>query len=104
MERVVKKGKLILRLTVGKTIVEARTLFLGDGKNATQFEAIKEGIHWASPRGEKGFVTDGVITHEPGSTIGVEGGRFISVDHLKPGNVYVTTPSIKFEFKGKPNR
>ena len=28
---------------------------------------------------------DGVSTHEPGSTIGVEGGRYLTVDRLKAG-------------------
>ncbi|SRR5579884_1760076 len=99
LERILKKGKPILRLTAGKAIVEARSVFLGDGKAATQFEATKEGIHWPSAKGEKGFVTDGEIIHEPGSTIGVLGGDYLTVDQLKPGSVYVTTPSIKFDFQ-----
>jgi len=41
-------------------------------------------------------VAPGTIEHEVGTTIGAEG--FITVDKLKPGSVYVTTPSIKFKF------
>ena len=102
MEYTVKNGKPLLRLTAGKAVIEARTVFLGDGKAATQFEATKEGIHWPSAKGEKGFVVDGEITHEPGSTIGVLGGDYLTVDQLKPGSVYVTTPSIKFDFRPAP--
>ncbi len=100
MQYTVKNGKPILRLTAGKAVVEARAVFLGDGKFATQFEATKEGIHWApTKKGAKGPVVDGQITHEPGSTIGVLGGDYLTVAQLKPGSVYITTPSIKFDFR-----
>jgi hypothetical protein len=99
MEYTIKKEKPLLRVSAGKAVIEARTIFLGDGKAATQFEATKEGIHWPSAKGEKGFVIDGEWTNEPGSTIGATAENYITVDQLKSGSVYVTTPSIKFEFK-----
>ena len=106
MENVVRNGKPLLRLTVGKTVIETRTIFLGNGKGATHYEAIKEGMHWVPPEGGKGFVVDGVQTFEPGNTIGEPSPNFIRVQNLKPGSIYITTQSIKFEFgpgaKAKP--
>jgi hypothetical protein len=99
MRHILKDGKPLLRLYVGKTVIHGRDLYLGDGKLATKYEAKKEGVHWAGPSGRKGFVFGSGFTHEPGSTIGVEGGHYWKVEQLKPGSVYVTTPSVKFEFK-----
>jgi hypothetical protein len=98
LKNILKNGKPLLRLTVDKLVIHARDLYLGDGKHATKYEATKEGVHWAGPSGRKGGVTNGYI-HEPGSTIGVEGGDYWKVGQLKPGSVYLTTPSIKFDFK-----
>jgi hypothetical protein len=97
MENITKNGKPVLRLTVGKLVIRARDLYIGDGKHATKYEATKEGVHWAGPSGKKGGVTTGYI-HGPGSTIEVQGRDFWTVDQLKPGSVYLTTPSIKFDF------
>jgi hypothetical protein len=94
MENIVRGGKPLLRLTVGKTVIETRTLFLGDSKGVQQFEAIKEGMHWVPAKGGKGFVIDGVDAREPGSTIAVE--DYLKVENLKAGSLYVTTPSINF--------
>jgi hypothetical protein len=99
LENIMKDGKHLLRLTVDKLVIHGRAFFLGDGKNALQVEATKEGMHWARPGGRKGFVIDGTDTHEPGSIIGAQGGLYWKVGQLKPGSVYLTTPSIKFEFK-----
>jgi hypothetical protein len=100
VKRVFKGGKPLLRLNVGKTVIHARSLFLGDGKHATKFEAVKGGIQRA--RGKKSDVFDGDIIYDPGDTIEVLGGGYVKVDQLKPGSVYLTTPSIKFKFKPTP--
>jgi hypothetical protein len=96
----VKDGKPLLRVSVGETAVEARTIFLGDGKAATRFEATKEGVRWVSTKGETSLTISEMVS-EPGSTIGVQGGGFLELHELKPGSVYVTTPSIKFTFSTK---
>jgi hypothetical protein len=93
IENIARKERYLIRVTVGKTVIESRTVFLGDGKGAQEIEATKEGMHWVSPGRKKGFVMDGVQTHEPGSTIGVlEGAPFLTVANLKAGSVYLTTP------------
>ncbi len=101
-ERVFKKGKPLLRMSVGQTVLESRNVFIGDGKAATEYEAVKEGIHWPSANGEKGFVVGGMVD-EPGSGIGVLNGDFLTIDQLKAGNVYLTTPSLRFNFQPKAN-
>ena len=100
MEYTVKNKKPLLRISSGKTVVVARSVFLGDGKAATEFVALKDGIMWANTDGSMGVVIDGKIEHGVGTTIGAE--DFITVDKLKPGSVYVTTPSIKFMFGPAP--
>ena len=97
MERKYRDGKPLLRFSVGQTVIEARSLFLGDAKGVQQFEAIKEGMHWVRGKGGKGTVTDGVEIHTPGALITVRG-NFLRVDELKAGSLYVTTPSIIFDF------
>jgi hypothetical protein len=66
--------------------------------SATRFEATKEGIHWPHAKGKRGFVLDGEMIEEPGSILGVQEGNYVAVNHLKPGSLYVTTPSITFRF------
>ncbi len=83
-----------MRVTFGKTVIEAKNIFLGDAKGVQQFEAIKEGMHWVPAKGGKGFVIGGVHKHEPGSSIAVE--DYLKVENLKAGSLYVTTPSVKF--------
>ena len=104
LEKIDRKGKPLLRLSVGKTVIEACNIFLGDFKGATEFEATKDGIHWVRPSGKEGFVFGDVQTHDPGSTIGAE--DFLTLNKLKAGSVHVTTPSIKFEWgpAAKPKR
>ena len=63
---------------------------------------MKEGVHWPSSKGEQGFIVGGVTTYSPGSTLGVLNGDFLTVDQLKAGSIYVTTPSLKFEFDPPP--
>ena len=100
MEYTFKNKKPLLRISSGSTVVVAHSIFLGDGKAATQFVALKDGIMWAHTDGSMGFVVDGVIEHDVGTTIGTA--DFITVDKLKPGGVYVTTPSLKFKFGPVP--
>jgi hypothetical protein len=86
-------------VSVDKTVIEARDVFIGDGKAATKYEALKEGIHWASPTGERGFIVDGVIEEHPGSSTTVTGRDIFTLAELKPGSLYLTTPSINYEFR-----
>ena len=95
-ENLLRKGKPTIRLTVGRTVIEARSIFLGDAKGATHFEAIKEGVHWAPASGRKGVVMDGISIDEPGSTI--EDADFHPLEKLKSGSLYITTPGIRFRF------
>ena len=101
IEYMVKNDKPLLRITVGKMEIIAHAVFFGDGKAATEFEAAKDGIHWVSPKekkeGKKGFVIDGEMHWEGGSVV-VEG-DYLTVDKLKQGSVYLTTPTVKFEFR-----
>ena len=82
-ERIFKGGKPLLRVTVDKTILVARNVFIGDGKAATEYEAMKEGIHRVSVKGENSPVV-GDMTWE-GGTIRVPAGDFLPVDKLKAG-------------------
>ena len=104
MENIVRNGKPLLRVSVGKTVIETRTLFLGDAKGAQQIEAIKEGMDWVPAKGGRGVAIDGVDMHGRGDTIGAE--DFLTLDKLKAGSVYVTTPTIKFLWgpAAKPKR
>jgi len=99
MQNTVNGDKPLLRVSAGKAVVVARRVFLGDGKSATEFEATKRGIHWANPDGTPPLGGSGLIICGPGLTIEVRGGTYLSVDQLKPGSVYITTPSIKFDFR-----
>src|SRR5689334_5864347 len=49
-ERIFKSGKPLLRVTVGKTVIEARNVFIGDGKAAAEAEATRDGIHWPTAK------------------------------------------------------
>ena len=89
----VRDGRTLLRVTVGKTVIEARTVFMGDGKGATRDDAMK---------GEDAIKGGHVIINEPGSTIIDEG--FVPLPNLKAGSLYVTTPSIIFRWGKDANR
>jgi hypothetical protein len=91
-----------LRITVGKTVIVAQTVFFGDGKCATEYEARKDGIHWLSPKDRTGFTVTGDIIDHAGGTTSVAFGEYLTVDKLKPGSIYVTTPSIKCQFDAAP--
>ena len=98
MEHIMKDGKPLVRVSVGKTVIDAQVVYLGDGKHATVFEATKEGTLWKRPNG-KGFVFGGGVgTYEPGTRIGVLGGHYYRVEQLKAGSIYLTTPSILIDF------
>ena len=96
MENIVRNGKPLIRVTVDKTVIEARSMFFGNAKGATHYEAIKEGIHWAPASGGKGGVIDGVKFIVPGNTIGDP--DFHHLEKLKAGSLFMTTPSIRFLF------
>jgi hypothetical protein len=86
-----KNGEPLLRVSVGKTVIEARHVFIGDGKAATEYEATKDGILWPSVKSRKGpLLKDGGMSWESGTT-GVAPGDFLAVDKLKPGSLYLTT-------------
>src|SRR5262249_10194423 len=55
MERFLRNDKPVLRFTVGKTVVEGQTLYLGDDKGAIQFEATRQGMHMVGPKGQQGI-------------------------------------------------
>jgi hypothetical protein len=94
LEKIDRKGKPLLRVSVGKTVIEARNIFLGDFKGATEYEATKDGVHWVRPGGKEGPVFGGVQTHEPGSEIAVQ--DYVKVENLKAGSLFITTPTVKF--------
>ncbi len=97
IEYTVKNKKPLLRISVGNTAVVAQSVFFGDGKSAAQYEATKAGIHRPHADGSEGPLDDGEIISEPGSTeVRLDGG--LPVARLKPGSVYITTPSVTFEF------
>lgn len=109
-ENVRTKGGMILRVTVGKTVAEGKRLFYGDGKLAVEIKATAEGMHFVQWTGWKGtqssgnmdfsvrpgILIDGQHVDEPGAIWYVDPNGPKPGD-LKPGSVYITTPSIKFE-------
>jgi hypothetical protein len=99
MKRIFKNGKPLLRVSVGRTVIHARELFLGDGVGALKYEAVKEGIHHPRPGGRKGPVVGVESISDPGTTFIGGIGTYWGVEQLKAGSVYLTTPSIKFEFR-----
>ena len=72
IDNIIRDDKPILRVTVGKTVIETRSLFLGNDKGATQYEATKEGLHWVRGIGGKGNIVGIAIIQEPGSAINDE--------------------------------
>jgi hypothetical protein len=98
IENISRFGKPLIRLSVDKTVIEAQTMFFGDSKGATKYESTKEGIHWAPASGGKGFIfaNGGVSVRKPGSTIGDP--DFYALNRLKAGNVFLSTPSVRFVF------
>jgi len=97
-----KDDKPRLRISVGKTVVVAQCVYCGDGKSATKYEATKKGIHNPHANGAEGLLIKGEIDIDPASVIVHADGDFIAVSELKPGSIYITTPSVKFEFRPKP--
>jgi len=96
------KGDPLLRVSVGETVIEARQVFIGDGKAATLYEATKDGIHWPSVPGGRGGTMEGM--EWKGGTTCLAPGDFLRVNQLKRGNLYLTTPdpNHKFEFGVNP--
>ena len=79
VEDIEREGKIILRITAGKTVIETKSFFIGDGTGAALVQAPSKRL------GNK-------ETNEPGSSLYYE--DFISVEKLKAGSFYVTTPSV----------
>lgn len=95
MENVNRDGKPVLRVSVGKTTVETQALFFGDRYGATQYQARKDGIHWMTANG--GSTQFGLtIVSQPGSATFEE--AFLTLEKLKAGSVFVTTPSLVFRW------
>ena len=79
VEDVERDGKIILRITAGKTVIETKSFFIGDGNGAALVQAPKQRL------GNKEI-------NEPGSSLYYE--DFVPVEKLKPGSFYITTPSV----------
>jgi hypothetical protein len=103
MENIARNGNVLIRLSADKTVVEAKTIFLGDTNGATRFESTKDGILWAPASGGKGFIfgNGAPFVREPGAIIGDP--DFHPLDKLKAGSVLLTTPSIRFVFGSSAN-
>ena len=82
METIQRGGKPILRVTVGKTVIEAKGLYFGDGNGAGYWDSATLGAS--------------TITHFPGSSINQE--DYSPLEKLKAGSLFITTPSIRFLF------
>ena len=79
IEDVERDGKIVLRITAGETVIETKSFFIGDGNGAAIFEAPDKRL--------RNIQRNGV-----GSSLYFA--NFVSVDKLKPGSFYVTTPSV----------
>jgi hypothetical protein len=99
LKRITRNGKPLLRLTAGELVIHARGLYLGDGKHAIKYEATKKGIRWVRAGGKKGSVVGVEVMEGSGELFGVWDDDAWMVERLKPGSVYLTSPSIKIEFK-----
>ena len=83
-------GKLLMRITVGKTIIETQKFYLGYRWGCTPYEVIKDEIHcWIG--------TLAGMTAEPGSSTFMER-DYVRVDQLKPGSLLVTSPSFVYRW------
>jgi hypothetical protein len=110
-ENVRTKDGMIVRVTAGQVVVEGKHLFYGDGKVAMEVEAMDKGMQflrvvgsggWSESSGtlgvRKGFVIDGTRTEGPRAVWFLDADH-LKADELKPGSIYLITPSVKFEYK-----
>ena len=88
-------GKTMIRITVGKTMIETQKFYWGDRWGCTEFEAIDDIIHQVPPKGGMGNSLTG-MSQGPG--VGWFSRSYIALDQLKPGSLLVTTPSIVFRW------
>jgi hypothetical protein len=116
-ENVKTKDGMIIRVTCGKNTTEGKCLFYGDGKVAIKVVATDEGMEFVHAWGMEGpgessgsldgdgkwFVINGSQTDKPGMIWLLEPDAPTAGD-LKAGNVYIVTPSIKFERKARPDK
>jgi hypothetical protein len=79
VEDVERDGKIILRITAGKTIIETKSFFIGDGCGAALVQAPEKRLNNKQ-------------VNEPGSSLYYE--DFVPVKKLKAGSLYITTPSV----------
>ena len=79
VEDIKRDGKIILRITAGKTVIETNKFYMGDGNGAALEEAPEKHLN-------------NKIINSPGSSLFYE--KFIGVEKLKAGSLYITTPSV----------
>jgi hypothetical protein len=79
VEDIERDGKVILRITASKTVIETKSFFIGDGNGAALVQAPTQRLRNKQTNG-------------PGSSLYYE--DFVPVDKLKPGSLYITTPSV----------
>ena len=94
MEFINRHGAGVVRVSVDKMFVEARTLFLGDGKGVMRFDARQDGIEWALSDDRKIPVGSHTL-NEAGSELWGQAAAN-TIEKLKGGSIYLTTPSLHF--------
>jgi hypothetical protein len=113
-ERGKTKVGVVVRVSAGKVTAQGKRLFYGDGKVALEVEATEKGMRFLHTWGTEGpiessggpdpdifgpgIIFGGTCTHMPGLTWFLKPGA-PTADRLKPGSVYIITPSIKFKRK-----
>jgi hypothetical protein len=95
MKPIKLNGKPMIRILVGKTIIETERFFFGDRWGCEQFEAIGDIIHWMPPKGGMGDRLAG-MSKEPGA--GYFSQSYVPLDQLKSGSLLVTSPSFVFRW------
>ncbi|MFO0928443.1 MAG: hypothetical protein U0736_15685 [Gemmataceae bacterium] len=79
VEDIERDGKILLRITAGKTVIETKSYYLGDGCGATLVEAPERRLN-------------NVQMNEPGSNLLYE--AVIPITKLKAGSLYITSPDV----------
>jgi hypothetical protein len=91
IENFVRNKKPLLRVSVGKSAIETRTLFLGDFKGVQQVEATKRGMHWVPAKCGEGPYMDGVNEFERDSTIIAAP---VNLGKLKAGSLFLPKSQV----------
>ncbi len=97
LANVEREKKPVLRLTCGKLVIEAKTMYFGDQKGAIQIETIKEGMHWVPPEGGRGVAINGSMQLNGGANR-VESPKYLRPHQLPPGSVFIISPTVRFLF------